>query len=59
MWRYKIVHVKPPAQEESEVKACEVQLNELGRQGWEMVAVLEQAGRWSVVFKMPHEVGTF
>lgn len=59
MWRYKLVRMDLPGWEPSHVRACEVQLNELGGEGWEAVAVIEQAGGWGVLFKMPHEIPAF
>jgi hypothetical protein len=45
--------------EESQVKACETRLNELGSEGWEAVARIELAGGWGMLFKMAHEVASF
>ncbi len=59
MWRYKLVRMDLPGWEPSQVSACEVRLNELGAEGWEAIAVIEQAGGWGVLFKMPHEVPAF
>jgi hypothetical protein len=59
MWRYKLVPLDLPGREESRIKACEAKLNELGGEGWEAVAAIAQADGWYVLFKMPHEVGTF
>ena len=59
MWRYKLVHMGLLAPEESRIKAWEAKLNELGGKGWEAIAVMEQAEGWCVLFKMPHEVGTY
>jgi hypothetical protein len=47
------------AGEESQLKAWEATLNELGREGWEAVAVIEQLDGWCVLLKMPHELGTY
>jgi hypothetical protein len=59
MWRYKLVPMGLPPREESRIKAWEAKLNELGGEGWEAVAVIEQADGWCVLLKMPHEVGTY
>ncbi len=59
MWRYKVVLMKAPGGEERDAIACEAKLNELGSEGWEVVAVMEQSRDWFVLLKMPHEVGTF
>ncbi len=59
MWRYKLLAVPDPGQDESRIKAWETKLNELGGEGWEAVAMVERAGGWYVLLKMPHEVGTF
>jgi hypothetical protein len=48
-----------PGREESQIKAWEATLNELGREGWEAVAVVPQSDGWCVLLKMAHEVGTF
>jgi hypothetical protein len=45
--------------EESQVKACETRLNELGSEGWEAVALIELADGWGMLFKMVHEVASF
>jgi hypothetical protein len=59
MWRYKLVRMEIPAREESRIEAWEAKLNEVGGEGWEAVAVIEQADGWCVLLKMPHEVGTY
>jgi hypothetical protein len=59
MWRYKVVPMGAPGRDGSQIKACEAKLNELGGEGWEAFAVIEQADGWCVLLKMPHEVGTF
>lgn len=59
MWRYKLVHTDLPGREPSEIGACEAQLNELGGEGWEVVAVIGRADGWWMLFKMPHEVASF
>jgi hypothetical protein len=59
MWRYKAVCVSPPGRESSQIKALEAQLNELGAEGWEAVAVIPQADGWCVLFKMPYAVASF
>ncbi len=59
MWRYKLVPMGLLARDESRLEAWEAKLNELGREGWEAVAVLEQADGWCVLLKMPHEIGTY
>jgi hypothetical protein len=59
MWRYKLVRMNLSGWEESQVKACENRLNELGSEGWEAVALIELADGWGMLFKMVHEVATF
>lgn len=59
MWRYKFVPMGLLAREESRIDAWEAKLNELGGEGWEAVAVIEQGDDWFVLLKMPHEVGTY
>ncbi len=60
MWRYKLVPLRLPARQDSEVQAWEAELNVLGREGWEVVTVIQPAEGWCwVLLKMPHEVGTF
>jgi hypothetical protein len=59
MWRYKLVRMDLLGWEQSQMTAWEVRLNELGGEGWEAIAVVEQAGGWGVLFKMPHEVAAF
>jgi hypothetical protein len=59
MWRYKLVRVDFPGWERSQVSACEAQLNELGSEGWEVVAVVPQGDRWCMLLKMRHEVASF
>jgi hypothetical protein len=59
MWRYKLVPMRFPGWEESQIKAWEAKLNELGGEGWEAVAVVAQTDGWYVLLKMPHEVGTY
>ena len=59
MWRYKLVPMDPVGREESQIRTWETRLNELGGEGWEAVAVIQQTDGWYVLFKMPHEVGTF
>lgn len=59
MWRYKLVHLDLPEQESPQVMACEAGLNELGSEGWEAISVVQTAGRWWVLLKMPHEVASF
>jgi hypothetical protein len=59
MWRYKLVPMGPPGRQESQIKAWEAKLNELGGEGWEAIAVIEQTDGWCVLLKMAHEVGTF
>jgi hypothetical protein len=41
------------------MRACEALLNDLGEEGWEVVAVIEQKDGWGVLFKMTHEVASF
>jgi hypothetical protein len=45
--------------EDSQVKACEARLNDLGGEGWEAVAVIEQKDGLGVLLKMAHEVASF
>jgi hypothetical protein len=59
MWRYKLVRMAPPGHEPSQIEDREARLNELGGEGWEAVAMIERADGWWLLFKMPHEVGTF
>ncbi len=59
MWRYKLVRMDLPGWEQSQIRACEVRLNELGGEGWEAIAVIQQPDGWGVLFKMPHEVAAF
>jgi hypothetical protein len=59
MWRYKLVRMDLSGWEESQIKASEARLNDLGAEGWEAVAVIEQAGGCGVLFKMAHEVASF
>jgi hypothetical protein len=59
MWRYKLVRMGLPIREETRIEAWEAKLNELGGEGWEAVAVIQQADAWWVLLKMPHEVGTY
>ncbi len=59
MWRYKLVCVSPPGREQSQIRACEAQLNELGGEGWEVIAVIQQGDTWWVLFKMSHVVASF
>ena len=59
MWRYKLIRVSPPAREQSQIAACEAQLNGLGADGWEAVAVTREEDGWWILFKMPHEVASF
>ena len=59
MWRYKVVPMNLSGWEESQVKACETRLNELGSGGWEAVALIELADGWGILFKMAHEVASF
>jgi len=59
MWRYKLVRMNLSGWEESQVKACETRLNELGSEGWEAVALIELADGWGMLFKMAHEVASF
>jgi hypothetical protein len=57
MWRYKLVAMGSLS--ESQITAWEAKLNELGSEGWEAVAVIEQTDGWCVLLKMPHQVGTY
>lgn len=59
MWRYRLVRMDLSGWEESQIKACEARLNDLGGEGWEAVAVIEQNDWLGVLFKMPHEVASF
>jgi hypothetical protein len=60
MWRYKLVPVRLPSRPDSHVEPLEAELNGLGSEGWEAVAVMQQIDGWCwVLFKMPHEVGTY
>jgi hypothetical protein len=59
MWRYKLVPMGLLAGEESQLKAWEATLDELGREGWEAVAVIKQIDGCCLLLKMPHEVGTY
>jgi hypothetical protein len=51
--------MEPLARDESRLKMWEAKLNELGGEGWEVVTVIGHGDRWCVLFKMPHEVGTY
>jgi hypothetical protein len=57
MWRYKLVAMGSLS--ESKIAAWEATLNELGGEGWEAVAVIEQTDGWCVLLKMPHQVATY
>jgi hypothetical protein len=57
MWRYKLVAMGSLS--ESKITAWEAALNELGGEGWEAVAVIEQPDGWCILLKMPHEVATY
>lgn len=59
MWRYRLVPMAPAGREEAQIRGLEAKLNELGGEGWEAVAVIAQTEGWCVLFKMPHEVGTY
>jgi hypothetical protein len=59
MWRYKLVRLNLRGWEPSELGASEAQLNELGGDGWEAVAVIGEGDTYAVLLKMPREVGTF
>jgi len=60
MWRYKLVPIRLPTRQDSEAKAGEAELNALGGEGWEAVAVIQQTDGWCwVLLKMPHGVGTY
>lgn len=59
MWRYKLVPMEALAREQSRLKEWEAKLNDLGGEGWEIVAVIGQTDPWCVLLKMPHEVGTY
>lgn len=59
MWRYKVVAIAVPTRHGASLEACEAKLNELGGEGWEAVAVIQQGDGWWVLLKMPHEVGTY
>jgi hypothetical protein len=59
MWRYKLVPMGRPGPEKSRIEAWEAKLDDLGGEGWEAVAVIEDADGWCVLLKMPREVGTF
>jgi hypothetical protein len=59
MWRYKLVRLELPRVEPSEIATCEGRLNELGGEGWEIVAVIERGESLCAFLKMPYEVGTF
>jgi hypothetical protein len=59
MWRYRLVRMDLSGWEESQIKACEARLNDLGGEGWEAVAVIQQKDGLGVLFKMPHEVASF
>jgi hypothetical protein len=48
MWKYQIVTLQHPMDE-----AMQNTLNELGRQGWELVAVTDQPGWVRFFFKRP------
>ena len=41
MWRYKLARIDLPVGETG-ILACEAKLNELGAQGWEVIAVIPQ-----------------
>lgn len=59
MWRYKLVPLRLPGRQDSPVTAWEAELNVLGGEGWEAVAVIQQTDGCWVLLKMPHEVGTY
>jgi len=59
MWRYKLLRMSLAGWEDSQVKACEARLNDLGGEGWEAVAVIEQKDGLGVLLKMAHEVASF
>ena len=57
MWRYKLVAMGSLTA--SQIPAWEAKLNELGGEGWEVAAVLQQPEGWCVLLKMPHQVATY
>jgi hypothetical protein len=60
MWRYKLVPMHLSSREGSQIGVCEAELNVLGGEGWEAVAVIPQPdGSCWVLFKMPHAVATY
>jgi len=59
MWRYKLIRMDLSGLEESQLRGCEARLNDLGGEGWEVVAVFEKKDGLGVLLKMPHEVATF
>ena len=60
MWRYKLVPLRLPTQPDSQSRACEAELNVLGGEGWEAVAIVQPTDGWGwVLFKMRHQVGTY
>jgi hypothetical protein len=60
MWRYKLILLRLPSQQDPQASACEAELNVLGGEGWEAVAVVQQTNGWCwVILKMPHQVGTY
>jgi hypothetical protein len=59
MWRYKLVPMDMPGRQQAAINSCEAKLNELGGEGWEIVAVIASGDSWLTLLKMPHEIGTF
>lgn len=58
MWRYKLVPLMLLPEGEPRIAAWEAQLDELGREGWEAVAVLG-TDTPCVLFKMRRDVGSY
>jgi hypothetical protein len=48
-----------PGREDPQIRAWEAKLNDLGADGWEVVAVVQPSDDCFVLLKMPHQAGTF
>jgi hypothetical protein len=58
MWRYKLVPLAALGPGDPRIAAWEAQLDELGSEGWEAVAVLG-SDTPCVLFKMRRDVGSY